>query len=115
MKFADRLYALMINNNVDCSTLGKAIKVYPSVIDDLCNGTESPDIDILIDIADFFNVSIDYLVGRTDKETGIECSRDFDLENPEIIILNQLYERLAKPYRCELLGFAFGLFKQSNK
>ena len=31
-------------------------------------GKNKPGYDILIALADFFNVSIDYLVGRTDKQ-----------------------------------------------
>ena len=31
------------------------------------NGVRKPDYDTLIQIADYFNVSLDYLVGRTDN------------------------------------------------
>ncbi len=33
------------------------------------NGVRKPDYDTLIQIADYFNVSLDYLVGRTDNPT----------------------------------------------
>lgn len=36
------------------------------------NGVRKPDYDTLIQIADYFNVSIDYLVGRSDNPSIVE-------------------------------------------
>lgn len=49
------------------NTLGMA----PSTLSQYETGKRKPDIDTLEKIADFFGVSIDYLVGRTDEPTYI--------------------------------------------
>jgi transcriptional regulator with XRE-family HTH domain len=35
------------------------------------NGDRLPNAEILCDLADYYNVSVDYLLGRADKETGL--------------------------------------------
>ena len=49
--------------------LAEAIGVHQRNISYYELGTKQPPIDILIRIADFFDVSIDYLVERTDEKT----------------------------------------------
>ena len=47
--------------------IAKAIDIYPSVLTDWKNGKSAPKTDKLIKIADYFEVSIDYLLERTDN------------------------------------------------
>lgn len=41
-----------------------------------CDGSSSPDWETLVKIADFFNVSTDYLLGRTDEPSRQPCAAD---------------------------------------
>lgn len=45
--------------------LGKEIETTRGTIGNFENGNKKPSLDMLIKLADYFNVSIDYLVGRT--------------------------------------------------
>ena len=47
------------------------------------NGTNEPDFRTLIKIADVFNVSLDYLLGRTDKKYNSNLS--IENKNKEIV------------------------------
>lgn len=60
-----------------------------------------PDLDILICIADFFNTSIDYVVGVTDSPTKYEAYDINSLTKDELYLLN--YYRTLSPKAKELI------------
>ena len=66
-KFADRLKQLRLEKNMTQGQLGDILGVKKYSIYTYEKERSGPDIDGLIALADFFEVSIDYLVGRTDK------------------------------------------------
>ena len=63
--FGERLKKLRIQNNMTQSNLAKALKVSPSRIGMYESGRRNPDTSMLNILSDFFNVSVDYLMGRT--------------------------------------------------
>jgi len=65
--FAKRLKELRLNSNMKQSDLANKIDVSPSTIGMYEQGRRSADQETLIKLAEIFNVSVDYLLGRTDK------------------------------------------------
>jgi len=65
---ADRLKELRKAHRATQKTVAAAIGTTERQYQDYEYGKNKPGCDILIALADFFNVSIDYLVGRTDKQ-----------------------------------------------
>lgn len=57
---------LRVEKNINQSELGKLIGVGKTTISNYETGYSSPDQETLIKIADFFNVSVDYLLNRSD-------------------------------------------------
>lgn len=47
--------------------LGEQVGSTKATIGNFENGNKKPSLDLLIKLADYFEVSIDYLVGRTDN------------------------------------------------
>ena len=68
LKIAERIKDLRASGNLTQKQIAEAIGVSPVSVQRFEYGTVRPSIDTLIALADFFNVSIDYLVGRTDKQ-----------------------------------------------
>ena len=68
MTFADRLRELRSNRKLTQKDVYTAIKVSPIVYQRYEYG-HSPSFEKLISLADFFDVSLDYLVGRSDDPT----------------------------------------------
>ena len=66
-KFAERLRELRMSGNYTQEKLGEILGVKKYSIYTYEKGRSEPTIDGLIALADFFDVSIDYLVGRTDR------------------------------------------------
>ncbi|MDU3775732.1 MAG: helix-turn-helix transcriptional regulator [Clostridium perfringens] len=64
--FGKRLKLLRTNLNLTQKQLGKNLNLSQRAVSSYENGLRFPDEQILNLIADYFNVSIDYLLGRTD-------------------------------------------------
>ncbi|WP_419491098.1 helix-turn-helix domain-containing protein [Anaerotruncus massiliensis (ex Liu et al. 2021)] len=65
--FCSRLKTLRITHKVTLDGLGQALGVTRQAASRWETGERLPSIDYIEGIADYFGVSIDYLVGRTDK------------------------------------------------
>jgi len=62
---AIRIKYLLDINNLTQGMLAKHLHLSKSSISSYCRGVRVPNIEILKDICDFFNVSLDFIVGRT--------------------------------------------------
>lgn len=69
--FQNVLKSLRKSNGLTQDELAKVLKVSRSTIGMYENGLREPDYETLESIADYFNVDIDYLLGRTNKTTKI--------------------------------------------
>ena len=65
-KFSQRLLELRKQNNLTQDQLGKQINVSRYAILTYEKAKSYPDVEGLIALADYFKVSTDYLLGRTD-------------------------------------------------
>lgn len=70
--FAKRLYELLIDKDVPQAHLAKAMGTSPQAISSYVKGKTTPDYDMLCNIADYFDVSIDWLLGRTNVQSSDE-------------------------------------------
>ena len=64
--FAERLRELMDLKSINISKLSQATSIPKSTINCWLLKIRSPQIDFLVEIADYFGVTIDYLLGRED-------------------------------------------------
>ena len=70
-------------------------------------GKSEPSIDDLSKLADILEVSVDYLIGRSDDLGMIEVTNE--LPSDEIELVN-LYRLLSNSNKNKLIGFAQGLY-----
>ena len=63
--FASRLKQLRVNNSLTLEQLGLKIESTKATLANFENCNKKPSLDMLIKLADYFDVSLDYLVGRT--------------------------------------------------
>ena len=66
--YLKNLMDLRKSNGLTLQALGEIIGIKNQSVNRLETGENTPSFDTLIALADYFNVSIDYLVGRTDKQ-----------------------------------------------
>lgn len=67
-KFGDRLRELREEKELMSKDFAKIMNVEPATVTNWEKGKRFPKDDVLLKIADYFNVSIDYLLGREYKE-----------------------------------------------
>ena len=75
-----RLKELRKQRNLTQKDLAKILGVYPQSVGYYENNINKPDPDMLIKIADYFQVSVDYLLGREDDLGNISISGSPALE-----------------------------------
>ena len=67
MEIGTRLKHLRLERNVTQKEIALGIGVSPVSVQRFEYGTVRPSLDTLIALADYFDVSLDYLVGRSDE------------------------------------------------
>ena len=77
MNFANRLKSLREEKKLSQEELSQLINISRSTLSMYEINKRQPDPETLQKIADFFDVSVDYLLGRTDKR-NIDVSNDVD-------------------------------------
>lgn len=90
--FASRLRQLRLNINLRQEQVAEYISVSKSVISTYENNTREPSIEILIRLAELYHVSIDYLLGKTNKYS-LDIS---DLSDEEAAAISQMVFVMAK-------------------
>lgn len=65
--FSERLSLLRKAKGLSLSSLGEILSVTDEAVRLLEKSKRSPSFEILCSLADFFDVSLDYLVGRSDS------------------------------------------------
>jgi transcriptional regulator with XRE-family HTH domain len=65
-KFSESLKSLRMAKNMKQGDLGIALGLSKQAISDMENGKRATTLENLVALANFFNVSLDYLVGRSD-------------------------------------------------
>lgn len=74
--FADRLLSLRKEANISQRTLAKDLGLTNPAITYLETAQRSPSFEVLVALADYFHVSIDYLTGRTDCPDIVTKDKD---------------------------------------
>lgn len=85
--FVEKLNTLMQKNNLSKQALAEILGVSRQAVSKIANGANMPTIDNLILIANYFNVSLDYLVGRND-----DPQYEYYLQKAEHALLQDMTE-----------------------
>lgn len=93
MIFAERLRYLLDCQEIKLKALAPKLGISPSTLGNYALGLREPDFEILVRIADYFNVSTDYLLGREDlpqkqptEKEFIQLLRQMSPEQQELLL-----------------------------
>ena len=95
------LKKLRAEHRVTQKQLADVISVSQQSINKYENHNIEPDIDTLIKIADYFNTSVDYLIGHTDIQRKIESVTSHDLNAEESSLIDS-YRKLSPKQRSSI-------------
>lgn len=104
--FTKRFEELLKETNASKSKVASSTGIPLETICNWFNRGSQPTADKLLKIADFFEVSVDYLLGRTSDIGIIEVNRELTPEQEELL---KLYNKMSSNEKCTLIGFAKGL------
>ena len=100
-----RLKELRKERGLKQKDLATVLQVAPQSIGYYENLINKPDPEMLIKIADYFNVSIDYLLGREDDFGNISVMTNSDLTAEEKTMLEPTFKETQKmPVLIEIRG-----------
>lgn len=88
--------------NVTQRQLADAIGVSQQSVNKYENHNIEPDIDMLIRIADFFETSVDYLIGHTELPHKIQACHPHDLNDTETVLIRGFRALNPKQRACIL-------------
>ena len=109
MSFGERLKQLIEENNITQRQLSKELNIAPTTLSGYANGYREPDFLTLTLFADYFQVSVDYLIGYSDNPCRTQASCDRTVER-----LLYYYEKLNPDGRDLLLDEARLLLKYNR-
>lgn len=103
--FKERLSRLMREKNINQIGLADEIGITQSTLSRNLNGVHRPKAEIVEKIASFFNVSTDYLLGKTDDRLPTPTSSPKDqLQGIKLALYNQT-EELTEEQMEDVLKF----------
>lgn len=85
INFGERLRLLRTRKGLSQLDFAKQIKISKSAVNMYERGEREPSFEVLETIADYFNVDLDYLLGKTDCEnrSRIEIMPNFEITDKE--------------------------------
>jgi transcriptional regulator with XRE-family HTH domain len=101
--FSQRLRALRINSDLSQAELGKIVGVKYETISSMERGVRGTSIEVLCKLADYFEVTLEYLVGR---------DNNYNIDRPIPIWINKIIpemKKLDKPSQKALKALIKGL------
>ena len=106
MDTTERIFALIEQNSVSAAQLTREASLTSGVVSQWRHGKQKPGTDAIVKIAEYFGVTTDYLLGKTDDPEppvqlldGLEFGliKNFKkLGNEEKAELNRMAERMAE-------------------
>jgi transcriptional regulator with XRE-family HTH domain len=110
--FGKRLAELRAKMGISQYELAQRLHFSRGQIANYEQGTREPDFQTLVKIADFFDVSLDYLLGRTKYGEPYVPRRSLVLKNT--FFVGEVMEELSD-YEVEYLKESLDLFRKMNK
>lgn len=110
--FCNRLKDLREEAKISQSYLAKQLYVSQQTVAKWELNKTTPNPDMLIKIADYFDVTVDYLIGR--NEFSIDSSREVLLPSDNKKVLNY-YNRLNQEDKEWIIGKMIDAYRQYNK
>lgn len=97
MTFGDKIKKLRLEHDLRQEDLAKIIKVHRATIGKYETNERFPDKDVLKNLADYFDISVDYLLGRTNnRKEFIEPEEGISSENVKYKTYKEMLNRIIE-------------------
>lgn len=106
MIIGEKIRELRLEKDLRQKDLAAKIHIAANTLSQFESGKANPSYDVLISIADFFEVSTDFLLGRSDDFGVISIknqSAEFSSGGKELL---EIYNAIEPEYRAQILEYA---------
>ena len=104
----NNLNNLLKEKNITQLNLSMKVGITQETISAYINGKAKPSADTLIKLADYFNTTTDYILGRTNINCRIEYVKPNNLTNDEFNIINK-YRAISNEDKAKIEAYIDGL------
>ena len=101
----DRIVSLRNEKNITQSQLAEELNISPSAIGMYEQGRRKPSYELLEEICDYFNVDMDYLMGRSDIKNRYQAGLKYDWESKKEEKENDIFSQLTEDELAKLEKF----------
>lgn len=101
----DRIISLRNEKKLTQSQLAKELNISPSAIGMYEQGRRKPSYELLENICDYFNVDMDYLMGRSDIKNRYQAGLKYDWEDKNEEKENNIFSKLTDEELAKLEKF----------
>ncbi|WP_338950876.1 helix-turn-helix domain-containing protein [Fusobacterium nucleatum] len=101
----DRIVSLRNEKNITQSQLAEELNISPSAIGMYEQGRRKPSYELLEEICDYFNVDMDYLMGRSDIKNRYQAGLKYDWESKKDEKENNIFSQLTDEELAKLEKF----------
>nr|DAS07261.1 MAG TPA: repressor protein [Caudoviricetes sp.] len=101
----DRIVSLRNEKNITQSQLAEELNISPSAIGMYEQGRRKPSYELLEEICDYFNVDMDYLMGRSDIKNRYQAGLKYDWEDKNEEKENNIFSKLTDEELAKLEKF----------
>ena len=108
MSFSINLRTLLSEKSLTQKVIAENFNTTQQTVSRWLNGQNEPDITTLIKLADFFEVSVDYLLGRENDYAIIKSSSAPTLTKTQTELLS-VFNLLSEEDQHQVIGFAKAL------
>ena len=107
----NKIFELINSKGMSVNSFAVDCKINTMLFSHWKKGRQKPSIDALIKIADYFNVSIDYLVGREIKNPNIQNVTTSDTDD-DIKQFMKYWNQMDEFQKASIMGYAQGLINK---
>ena len=101
----DRIVSLRNEKNITQSQLAEELDISPSAIGMYEQGRRKPSYELLEEICDYFNVDMDYLMGRSDIKNRYQAGLKYEWEDKKEDKENNIFSQLTDEELAKLEKF----------
>lgn len=103
--FSNRLKELRKDKKITQSELGNILGVAKTTISMYENGNSTPNDDIKLKMCEYFNVSLDYLVGKSNIKQSADSIIDSNPKENTVALHTDDYDELPQEAKDEINNF----------
>ena len=107
------LRKIRVEKGVTQEELARSIGVVRSTICQYEKGKRQIDPATMLKLADYFNVSVDYLLGREERNDLIKRPA-YDITDQKLVDFMKLYEVMTEIQKAQVLGYVIGLLENAG-